>query len=307
MKLSSIFIFIIISTLSVQGYHLIDSTTSKKDSLYNLEKPHWKKNFSTGVNLNQASFSQNWKAGGSNSFAAAWFLKQHSELENLGWRFASDVDVQLGFIRNKSNPFRKSVDRIYYEFKAGYRLSQKWDFYGSTNFQSQFLSGFKYDFKRKDGSVIDSLISSTFSPAYLTTSMGFEVHPNKEYYTRFGIGTLRQTFVLDRRISDAGLYGLAKPGDRVRNQFVLQFLINMNKDIMENVNLQARYTGQYDYFKIEDPNSYVHRIDATVTMKVNKYLNANLQTILFRDRDQDIKWQFSQAISLGLVYRLDNY
>lgn len=270
----------------------------------NLVKPHWIKNYSTGINLNQASFSSNWKAGGSNSFAAAWFLKHQASLENLGWRITSDLDAQLGFIRNTQTPFRKSVDRLFYEIKAGYRLSQKWDFYGSSNFQSQFLSGFKYDFTKPDGTVIDSLISSFFSPAYLSTSMGFEVHPNTVYYTRFGIGTLRQTIVLDKRISNAGMYGLEKPGDKIRNQFVLQFLINFNKDILPNVNLQARYTGQYDYFKLKDPNTFVHRLEATFLMKVNKYMNANLQMILFRDRDQDPKWQFSQAISLGVVYQV---
>lgn len=300
MKYFFILAILVLFHFSIWGNNDADSTTTK-------EKTAWKKSFSTGINLNQASFSSNWKAGGSNTFAAAWFLKQSSSLENLGWRFRSDLDLQLGFLRNKNQPLRKNVDRIHYEFKAGYRISQKWDFYGSTNFLSQFLSGYKYNFKKPDGSFVDSLISSTFSPAYLTTSMGFEVHPNKEYYTRFGIGSLRQTFVLDKRISEAGLYGLKKPGDNIRNQFVLQLLINMDKDIMENVNLKARYTGLYDYFRIDNPRTYVHRFDANITMKVNKYVNANLQAILFRDLDQDPKWQFSQAISMGLVYRLENY
>ena len=35
---------------------------------------HWKKAFKTGVNLNQSSFSSNWKGGGVNSLGFNTFL-----------------------------------------------------------------------------------------------------------------------------------------------------------------------------------------------------------------------------------------
>jgi hypothetical protein len=53
-----------------------------------------------------------------------------------------------------------------------------------------------------------------------------------------------------------------------------------------------------------NPNSIVHRFDANFTMKVNKYLSTNLQAVLYKDPDQDPNWQFSQILSMGLVYRI---
>lgn len=265
----------------------------------------WKKDFSTGINMNQASFSKNWKAGGSNTFATAWFLNQSSKYDNNRWRLNSDLIMQLGFLQNKTQPLRKNLDRIFYEFKAGTRIGPKWDFFGSTSFQTQFLRGVEYGKKNRLGIPVDSLVSNLFAPAYLTTSMGFEVRPNKIFYTRFGVGSLRQTFVFDRRISNAGLFGV-EPGNNIRNQFVLQLIVNYDKDVMENVNVKARYAGLFDYFRLSQTGTYVHRIDANITMKVNKYVNANVQAILLRDRDQDPRWQFSQAISMGVMYRLNN-
>jgi hypothetical protein len=273
----------------------------KADSL----AQQWKKDFNTGINLNQSSFSDNWKGGGTNTFAIGWFLNHSAKVVNKNWRLNSDLNLQVGFLQNRNQSLRKNVDRIFYEFKAGYRISNKWDFYGSTNFQSQFFQGIEFNKKNKFGIPVDSLVSNIFAPAYLTTSMGLEYHPQKSFYTRIGIGSLRQTFVFDERISRAGLYGLERPGDNIRNQFVFQYLVNVDNDVWENINVKARYSALIDYFRLTLSNSIVHRLDANITMKVNKYVSTNLQIVLFRDYDQDPNWQFSQVLSMGLVYRVE--
>jgi hypothetical protein len=264
----------------------------------------WKKEFNTGININQSSFSDNWKGGGTNTFAIGWFLNHSAKVINNNWRLNSDLNLQVGFLQNRTQSLRKNVDRIFYEFKAGYRISPKWDFYGSTNFSSQFFQGFEYGKKNAAGIPVDSLVSNIFAPAYLTSSMGFEFHPDKSFYTRIGVGSLRQTFVFDDRISNAGLFGLEKPGDNIRNQFVFQYLMNVEKDIFQNINMKARYSALIDYFRMGYSNGVVHRLDANFTMKVNKYVSTNLQAVLFKDYDQDPNWQFSQILTMGVLYRL---
>lgn len=294
MKLWFLYLILVLS------YPLLAENSTQKDSV----KVHWKQNFATGIDLNQASFSDNWKGGGSNTFATGWYLNHNASINNASWRLISDLSMQVGFLQNKTQSLRKNIDRIFYEFKAGYRISPRWDFYGSTNFQTQFFQGFEYSKKNKQGIPIDSLVSSIFAPAYLTTSLGLEYHPQKTFYTRVGIGSLRQTFVFDERISRAGLFGLERPGDNIRNQFVLQLLFNVEREIFENVNMKLRYSTLIDYFRMGLSNGMVHRFDANFTMKVNKYLSTNLQAVLFRDYDQDPNWQFSQVLSMGLAYRI---
>ena len=295
LKRCTILSFIFLMSFVAQATIESDSLASK-----------WKKDFNSGVNINQSSFSDNWKGGGTNTFAIGWFLNHSAKVVNKNWRLNSDLNMQVGFLQNKTQSLRKNVDRIFYEFKAGYRISPKWDFYGSTNFSSQFFQGLEYGKKNALGEPVDSLVSNIFAPAYLTSSMGLEYHPDKSFYTRIGVGSLRQTFVFDDRISRAGLYGLEKPGDNIRNQFVFQYLMNIEKDIFQNINMKARYSALIDYFRMGQPNGIVHRLDANFTMKVNKYVSTNLQAVLFKDYDQDPNWQFSQILSMGVLYRLAN-
>ena len=59
------FIYLIL----IFSYPLLAENSIQKDSL----KVFWKQNFATGIDLNQASFSDNWKGGGSNTFATGWY------------------------------------------------------------------------------------------------------------------------------------------------------------------------------------------------------------------------------------------
>jgi hypothetical protein len=80
--------------------------------------------------------------------------------------------------------------------------------------------------------------------------------------------------------------------------------MNVEKDIFQNINMKARYSALIDYFRMGYSNGIVHRLDANFTMKVNKYVSTNLQAVLFKDPDQDPNWQFSQILSMGVLYRL---
>ncbi len=146
LKNITIFFFLLSAYLPSYAEFQADSLASK-----------WKKDFNTGININQSSFSDNWKGGGTNTFAIGWFLNHSAKVNNNNWRLNSDLNLQVGFLQNRTQSLRKNVDRVFYEFKAGYRISPKWDFYGSTNFSSQFFQGFEYGKKNKAGEPVDSL------------------------------------------------------------------------------------------------------------------------------------------------------
>jgi hypothetical protein len=147
MKFFTLVIFCFLSTLSpVFGESKADSTANK-----------WKQVMTSGINLNQSSFSDNWKGGGTNTLAIGWYLNHTANVSNESWRLNSDLNLQVGFLQNRTQSLRKNIDRIAYEFKAGYRISPKWDFYGSTNFQTQFFNGYEYGKKNKAGIPVDSL------------------------------------------------------------------------------------------------------------------------------------------------------
>ncbi|MDZ4666987.1 MAG: DUF3078 domain-containing protein [bacterium] len=275
----------------------------------NLKERLFKHNFQFGFTLNQSTFSDNWTGGGVSSFAFGWFVNYGVKHKTENWDFNSDLQMQLGFQDNKSENSnktirRKNADRLFYDLKAGYILNSKWNIFGSLNFLTQFREGFDYKTKSTVDNTLDSLISNFMAPAYITTSVGLEYKPLSYLWMRLGVGTLRQTIVLDPAISNAQLYGLEKAGDKLRNQFVLQYIVNFDKDLVKNVNFKTRYMVNYDYFKSDKPNAFVHILNANLTLKATKYISTNFQVNMIKDYDQSKDLQWAQILSLGMIVSL---
>jgi hypothetical protein len=265
----------------------------------------------TGLNVTQASYSGNWKAGGINSVSLSTFLnaKAIRKTENNEW--TNDLQLLYGTVKNEGQDIRKNADRIFFDSKYAHKLSNHWNLFASINFMSQFDAGFEY--KVVNGTEQSRRISAFLAPAYLTEALGFEYKPVKYFSAQFGVGALRQTFVTDQTLYNNydstakefnELYGV-KRGQNMRNQVVFQTVLTFDKEVMKNVNLKARYMGLLDYDRL-DSKYIVSRLDVSITAKVNKYISTNLNGVLLYDFDQDKDLQYSQVLSLGVLYTFGN-
>lgn len=278
----------------------------------------WKRELQTGVNINQATYSENWRSGGVNSIAVGAFLNAKAEYRTEKYDWTNDLQLLYGNVQNKGQSMRKNADRIFLESKFAYRLTENWSAFGSATFMSQFDAGFEY-YKLKDatgkeyGDELSTRISGFLSPGYLTEALGVEYKPVTYFSAQFGLGALRQTFVTDQTLYDKyaptdakynEIYGV-KRGEKMRNQIVFQFVANFDKEIAKNMFLKARYMAVADYAKLNG-QGIVHRVDANLTAKVNKYINVNLAGVILYDYDQDKDVQFSQVLSLGILYGISN-
>ncbi len=284
---------------------------AQTDSL-NLKKPSlWTTNLQTGLNITQASYSENWKAGGINSVSLGTFLnfKAVRKTENNEWN--NDLQLLYGTVKNEGQDVRKNADRIFFDSKYARKISNHWNLFASLNFMSQFDAGFEY--KSVAGVETTKRISAFLAPGYLTEALGFEYKPVTYFSAQFGVGALRQTFVTDQKLYDNyattekehnELYGV-KRGDNMRNQVVFQMVLNFDKEIMKNVTLKSRYMGLLDYERL-DSKYIVSRLDVSLTAKVNKYISTNLNGVLLYDFDQDKDVQYSQVLSLGILYSFSN-
>lgn len=259
---------------------------------------YWTSKSSVGINLNQASFSDNWKGGGVNSLAIGGLINHKSEYKKDNYSYARELILQYGKIRNRGQLQKKTTDRIYLDNKAAVQLSKNWYFFASINFESQFDNGYAYS-KDSKGSEVATLTSRFMSPGYLTESLGFEYRPNKYFSTRIGTGTARQTFVLDKELykTNPKNFGV-KHGDNFKNELAFQVVTNYDRDVMENTNLKAKYNMFIPY---DNLGHIDHRLDITITAKVNRYLNVTLTGVGLYDRDTDLKIQASQTLAMGFV------
>jgi hypothetical protein len=265
---------------------------------------HWKTDGQLGIFVNQATFSDNWKGGGSNSIALGGVAQFSAKYDRSGFSFAHDTQLNFGVVQNQGQGQRKTNDLIFIDNKLGYKFAGKWDFFASSTIITQFAQGFNYD-KDATGADRTTYISNFFSPGYLTEALGTEYRPTSYVNFRLGLAGLRHTIVTDTNLykTVASNYGVSK-GDYVRTQVILQLLGTFDKEIAKNLNLKARYLGMMDYGKLSKPaEGLIHRLDVSVTAKVNKFINVNLGAIFLYDYDQDKKVQYSQSLALGFLFK----
>jgi len=292
-----IFSFIVVTSAHAQVVRV--------DSLSN-----WKKSFRTGLNINQASFSGNWKAGGVNSFGFNTLLNFKADYKKDKNSWNNEIDLLYGMVNNAGQGYRKTNDRVFIDTKYGRSLSTYWDFAASLNFQSQFARGFTYAKVDTLPDEVSTLISDSFAPAFITAALGFEYHPTDYFKVRISPLAPRVTLVssVDRFVTadNPTPYGV-QPGKFARFEWLsAQILAEFSKDIAKNVNLKWRYLLFANYETLE-MKTIDHRLDLTLTAKVNQFINVSLGGILLYDYDQDTGAQWSQAFSLGLLYSIQNY
>jgi hypothetical protein len=265
----------------------------------------WKKKLNFALNLNQASFSSNWKAGGINAFGfntlfnyAADYKRERNSWDNV-------IDLAFGFVKNSGVGYRKTIDRIYLDTKYGYDLTEHWQLFTALNFASQFGKGYEYP-----DADTQQLISDFFAPAFITASLGFEYHPVDYFKVRLAPIAPRITLVRDpaRFVAAVGPepYGV-KPPDNVRYEWLgFNLMAEFDKNIFENVNLKWRYVMFANYETLE-AKRLDHRLDLDLIAKAGKYINIALGGILLYDYDQDSEAQLSQVFSIGFLYTFQNY
>lgn len=270
---------------------------------------HWRKGLKAALNLNQASFSSNWKSGGVNSlgFTGLFNYKANYKADHMTWE--NEIDMLYGMVNNAGQGFRKTLDRIYFDTKLGKELNPKWSMFAATNFLSQFGPGLKYQLDA-GGVERGTLISSFLAPAFLTTSLGFEYHPVKHFKLRLSPFSPRITIVRNveeyTAVDPVAPYGV-KLGESVRYEWLaFQMLAEYNKDIAQNINLKFRYLvfSNLDNLSLQTVDQ---RLDLNLTAKISKFLNVNVGSILLYDYDQDPGIQLSQAFSIGILYTFQNY
>lgn len=300
MKANKLFSFLLISAilLNIKVLYAQDSLVVSPIPI----DTSWKTKAEFGVNVNQGSFSSNWTNGGVNSIALGLLFNGVAAYEKGKHTWRNDLQTQFGIVSTEALGRRKNIDRIFVDSKYGYKFTPKWSFIGNINFQTQFARGYNYE-TQTDGSILSKKQSAFMAPGYLTESIGFEYTPVDYFFITFAPGALRQTFVTDTTLyvntPDQLNYGVPIH-KKVRSEMALmQVVANFDKNIAKDVNLKFRYQG---FANIRTLDAIDHRLDASITAKVNKYVNVNLGMIAIFDKDQASSVQFAQSLALGFLY-----
>ena len=269
--------------------------------LLNVKVNYWKVNSTFGININQAAFSDNWSGGGVNSLALGGQFNYYAGYNKDRINYSTQIDLVYGKLKNKGQLERKTNDRLFIDNTAAVQISKFWYFFGSLSFETQFDIGYVYA-KDAVGNETRSAISNFMAPGYFTESVGFEYKPVTYFSLRLGTGTARQTFMLDSTLYKNNPKNFGVPiGKTFRNELAFQVVANLDRDIATNLNLKSRYLLFAAYEKI---NRVDQRLDVTLTAKVNRFINVTVNGAALYDDDFSNYVQASQALSLGIIYKL---
>ena len=271
--------------------------------------PLWRKSLKTGLGLNESLLSTNWRGGGVNTIGFNALANARANRQLGPHSFDNEADFLFAFSQTKGLGYRKNQDRLYLDTKYGRAISSRWDMFLSLNLLTQFAPGYKYD---TDANGLDraQLTSDLFAPGFITAAYGFEYHPVSYFHLRLAPFAPRLTVVnrADRFVAALGdtPYGV-NPGHSTRFEVLAaQILAEFDQNISPNVNLKARYLLFANYRTI-NPQEIDHRLDVGLTARVGKYVNVSLTGIALYDYDQDHGLQYSQGLTIGVAYAVQNF
>lgn len=228
----------------------------------------------TGVNMSQTAMS-NWSAGGENSIAGNAYVNGSLTHKSGDWLWVTNLAVDYGLSKTKSQGVRKSTDNLGLSTQLGYSASSVWYYTLMGDLNTQFAKGYNYPDK-------SYYISNFFAPAYSNISLGMEYRPKSFFSVYLSPASVKMTFVEDDYLSDQGAFGV-DPGDRFKMEWGAFLKARAELTVMENVNLITSADFFTPYSK-EFGNIDVNW-DMLISMKINKFLSATLNTTLKYDND----------------------
>ena len=255
----------------------------------------------TGLNMSQTAMA-NWSAGGENSIAGNAYLNASLTHKKGNWLWVTNMVLDYGLSKTKSQGMRKSSDKIGLSTQLGYSTDNVWFYTLMGDLNTQFAKGYDYPDKEHQ-------ISNFFAPAYSNIALGMEWRPKSNYSLLLSPVSTKMTFVTDDYLSDLGAFGV-DPCDHFKIEGGAFVKARAELPVMENVNLITTADFFTPYSK--DFGNIDVNWDVLISMKINKVLSATINTTLKYDNDvktfddngvkKGAKVQFKEVLGIGLAY-----
>ncbi|QKG80996.1 DUF3078 domain-containing protein [Tenuifilum thalassicum] len=301
---------------AITAFGQLKETTEKLKSFQPDTIKGWKKGIALGINVNQTSLT-NWAAGGQSSFALNSVFSGFINYKSPNASWVNTIDLGYGILSQEDVKYiKKTDDKIDVLSKFGRKASKNFYYAALLNFKTQFSTGYNYP-----NDSTRTKISNFFAPAYLVGAVGMDYKPNDYLSAFYAPLTGKVTFVTDTMLSNAGAFGVEK-GKQIKNEFggYLRIVFSKNDfkpEWLKNLTL----TSKLDLFSnyLENPQNIVVNWETLVIMKVNQYINVNLNTQLIYDDKVKIakdtnhdgiidsngpRVQFKEIFGVGITFKL---
>ncbi len=283
---------------------------------------YWKLGAESGINFTQGYLS-NWVKGGESSVSALGDFTSFANYTKNKTKWENNFRLKYGLMKTGEKGLRKNDDLWEINTKFGQKAFGKlgrdimkkhgkeslknWYYSFLISLKSQIAAGYNYP----NDSVI---VSSFMSPGHLFFALGLDYKPGKTTSLLISPITSKLTIVRDTINIDQTKYGLdpdrkikSEMGGYVKAKFLLK--------ITDDISLDNKLTLFTNY--LENPQNIDIDWEATLKMRINYYINANISTHLIYDdnikvplfNDEGTKIgsgprvQFKELISVGFTFK----
>ncbi len=235
--------------------------------------------------------------------------------------WSNSLDIGYGINKQgKDEDFKKTDDKIDFLSKYGRNAAKRLYYAALLNFKTQMTAGYNYP---NDSAKISAL----FAPAYILGSLGMDYKPKDDFSAYISPITSKITIVADKDLANQGAFGvnpakydefnvLVSEGEKVRFELGGYLRMEYRKVLMENITLLTKLDLFRNY--LDNPQNIDVSWETLITMKVNKYISATLNTHLIYDYDikfdidtdgdgtyDDIESrpQFKEVLGIGFSYK----
>lgn len=278
-KLLLYFVFIF-SILSIKAQETPQDTTKL-----------WTKKGNFSLLFNQSAYNKQWLGGGTSNVAGNFGLNYDFNYKKGDVVWDNKFIVAYGLSKIKGiERTAKTDDRLDLNSLWGKKATGDWYYSFYFNFKTQMDVG--YD---KNG----NLISHFFSPAYFQLGPGFLWKKDNNLSVNFSPAAAK-LIVIHPHFTDLGPSFGVLQGDAARFEFGASITTYYKFVVMTNVFIENRLNLYSNY--LDDPQNVDVNYQMNLTMKINKYLSANvaLQTIYDDNSIQAV--QVSEVFGLGVNF-----
>jgi len=319
-KILSVFLFLVMIVHNGVGNNIFNPTNQVLQVVDTSSK--WENRGIFSLSLAQAALI-NWAAGGENSFAVNGLMKYFTNYTSGKTSWENVINVGYGVMKQGNNErYLKTDDKFHVASKYGYRINEFLNYTLLLNFDTQMAIG------RNEN---DQKIANLFAPAYLITSLGFDLRVQGAVSVVVAALTSKFTFVNDQQLANQGSFGLEgavyddfgvmiTQARRYRSEFGGYVSMNYVKNDFEqewlnNISINSKLTLFNNY--LVKPENLDVNWELLVVMKVNKFLSVNINTHLYYDHDVKTsvdndndgtidssgpRVQFKELLGIGFVF-----
>ncbi|MEM6646667.1 MAG: DUF3078 domain-containing protein [Bacteroidota bacterium] len=290
------FAFLLLGAVLVAPAHSAPDAQAAADSTVTI-----KQHLRARLGGSQASF-RNWSEGGINSLALSADIDGKRERTSQNWQQTHELRLTLGVVKQDTLEFRKAEDQI--RWRSAFKFTGEEGFLRifvptlSTSLRTQFTTGFNY--KKNpfgDDRPLPVRVSNFFAPATVTQSLGLSFEPVSWIDQQLAIGA-KQTIVTVPEYR--ALYRVS--ADRnARFEMGIELRNSLEREVFENVNVRSVLL-LFTAFNLPDKPDLIW--ENLVRMKVNGWLDVNMELVMQYDQDVSRQLQLKEVVSLGMSFNL---